>query len=596
MESSERKQNLHRSERGVDHTSGRRSRSKKRKISFTSQPRPYARSLSLSTHQLNQNHRHEIFQYHLKAPAAQANDATTSIRNFSYQQKLALTSLVLVDFISFCSMSIMAPFFPKEASLKGMSESLSGLVFGFYALVIFISSPFFGKIVGIISFDVHICSLPTVGARFLFMTGMFLAGSCSILFGALIHIVDQNTFVVFCFLVRGMEAIGASAFTTASYVFVAQIFPDNIGAVMGILETFVGLGMSTGPAIGGLLYTLGGFGLPFYSLGVFMVIFVPINFCLLPSESGFGVNHTSGSLWQLLKVPSVMVTGLVIVVGSNTWGFLDPTLEPHLRQFSLSADQLGLVFLLTSGLYAIFSPIWGLISDRVNHHWSLMVVGLLMCTFGLVLLGPFPLFAFLPNTLWLNLLALSILGVAMALTLLPTFQGLLDSAVDGGCVDELSTHSLVAGLWACMYSLGEVTGPLLGGFLLEIYGFPVCATVMAGATFFTAVFILVFFSTRDAFSHIHLRGSDSKCCSRDSGVSSGGLGDLEVLHDADEDSLLSSGRQSYGTIFPSFQYTQEKLEFYAALSKEEMDSGKDMDQVTDVKRTIAMTASGACEV
>ncbi|XP_026285558.1 MFS-type transporter SLC18B1 [Frankliniella occidentalis] len=585
MESNERKQNLHRRERGVEHTSGRRSRSRKRKISYTSHPRPYARSLSLSTHQLNQNHRDEISQYRLEAPSVQATVATTSIRNFSYQQKLVLTSLVLVDFISFCSMSIMAPFFPKEASLKGMSESLSGFVFGFYALVIFVSSPIFGKI------------LPTVGPRFLFMSGMFLAGCCSILFGALIHIVDQNTFVVFCFLVRGMEAIGASAFTTASYVFVAQIFPDNIGAVMGILETFVGLGMSTGPAIGGLLYTLGGFGLPFYSLGVFMVVFVPINFCLLPSESGFGVDQSSSSLWQLLKVPSVLVTGLVIVVGSNTWGFLDPTLEPHLRQFSLSADQLGLVFLLTSGLYAIFSPIWGLLSDRVNHHWSLMVIGLLLCTVGLVLLGPFPLFAFLPNTLWLNLLALSILGVAMALTLLPTFQGLLDSAVDGGCVDELSTHSLVAGVWACMYSLGEVTGPLLGGFLLQVYGFPICATVMAGATFFTAIFILVFFCTRDAFSHIHHRGSDSKCCSRDSGVSSNGVCDLGVLHDADEDSLLSSGRQSYGTVFPSFQYTQEKVDFYAALSKEERDSERqDVDQVTDVKRTIAMTASGACEV
>lgn len=47
---------------------------------------------------------------------------------------------------------------------------------------------------------------------------------------------------------------------------------------------------------------------------------------------GLGVNQSSGSLWQLLKVPSVLVTGLVIVVGSNTWGFLDPTLEPHLRQ------------------------------------------------------------------------------------------------------------------------------------------------------------------------------------------------------------------------------------------------------------------------
>lgn len=532
----------------------------------------------MSAQQLNNYRGDEIFQCRVKKSGVQGTD-TSSIRNLSYQQKLVLTSLVLVDFISFCSMSIMAPFFPKEASEKGMSESLSGLVFGFYALVIFISSPFLGKI------------LPVVGARFLFMVGMFLSGGCSILFGALIHIVNQNTFVVFCFLVRGIEALGASAFTTASYVFVAQIFPENIGAVMGILETFVGLGMSTGPAIGGLLYSLGGFGLPFYSLGVIMVAFVPINFFLLPAESGFGVNQSSGSLWQLLKVPSVLVTGLVVVVGSNTWGFLDPTLEPHLRQFSLSADQLGLVFLLTSGLYAVFSPVWGLLSDRLNHHWSLMVIGLMLCTVGLVLLGPFPLLSFLPNTLWLNLVALSLLGMAMALTLLPTFQALLDSAVDGGCVDELATHSLVAGVWSCMYSLGEVTGPLLGGFLLELYGFPICATVMAGATFFTAIFILVFFTTRDTVAHLHCSEPNGKCCSRDSGVSSGG--DLGVLHDADEDALLSSGRQTYG----SFQYTQDKIDFYTALSKEENDNGKrDVDQVTDVKRTVAITASGACEV
>lgn len=55
----------------------------------------------------------QIFQYRGKRPDLNAVDAT-SVRNFSSQQKLVLTSLVLVDFISFCSMSIMAPFFPKE--------------------------------------------------------------------------------------------------------------------------------------------------------------------------------------------------------------------------------------------------------------------------------------------------------------------------------------------------------------------------------------------------------------------------------------------------------------------------------------------------
>jgi hypothetical protein len=33
-------------------------------------------------------------------------------------------------------------------------------------------------------------------------------------------------------MVRGMEALGASAYATASYVFVVDIFPENIGSVL----------------------------------------------------------------------------------------------------------------------------------------------------------------------------------------------------------------------------------------------------------------------------------------------------------------------------------------------------------------------------
>lgn len=72
----------------------------------------------------------------------------------------------------------------------------------------------------------------------------------------------------------------------------------------------------------------------------------------------------SASIFCLFKIPSIIITGLVIVVVSNTWAFLDPTLEPHLRQFGLSTNQIGLVFLLFSSLYGIFSPLWGWVADR----------------------------------------------------------------------------------------------------------------------------------------------------------------------------------------------------------------------------------------
>lgn len=61
---------------------------------------------------------------------------------------------------------------------------------------------------------------------------------------------------------------------------------------------------------------------------------------------------------------------------------------------------------------------------------------------------------------------------------------------EGGFENTLSTYSVVAGLWSCMYSLGEVIGPFLGGFLMQNYGFPTTASVMASMTF---VLVRVFF-------------------------------------------------------------------------------------------------------
>lgn len=48
----------------------------------------------------------------------------------------------------------------------------------------------------------------------------------------LAYIENFPTFAAYCFVVRGMEALGASAFATASYVFVVDIFPENIGSVL----------------------------------------------------------------------------------------------------------------------------------------------------------------------------------------------------------------------------------------------------------------------------------------------------------------------------------------------------------------------------
>lgn len=148
--------------------------------------------------------------------------------------------------------------------MKGMRSSLAGFVFSVYAFVMMVSSPFLGKI------------LPSVGAKFMLLGGIWLAGWCNVLFGVLEYVNDPTMFTVLCFVVRAVGAFGAASFSTASYTYVIHLFPDNVGLAFGLTETCVGVGMSLGPAVGGLLYGIGGYGLPFYVLGSFVLATGPL--------------------------------------------------------------------------------------------------------------------------------------------------------------------------------------------------------------------------------------------------------------------------------------------------------------------------------
>ena len=73
---------------------------------------------------------------------------------------------------------------------------------------------------------------------------------------------------------------------TASFAITAAAFPDNVGAVFGLLETFTGLGLMVGPALGGVLFQVGGFVTPFAVLGGIMVLTVPFSMMYLPRQGG----------------------------------------------------------------------------------------------------------------------------------------------------------------------------------------------------------------------------------------------------------------------------------------------------------------------
>ncbi|XP_064652548.1 MFS-type transporter SLC18B1-like [Lineus longissimus] len=433
-----------------------------------------------------------------------------SFRNFERKKKILAASLALTNFAAMFCLSVMAPFFPQLARTVGVSGTISGWIFGVFALVQFLTSPLFGKLV------------PRVGAWLLYQAGLFLAAGCTVLFGFVSYIPRDDggtVFVVFCFMLRIFMALGCTALATASFAITGHEFADYASIMFGILETFAGVGLMVGPAIGGFLYAAWGFPLPFIVIGVVMFLILILNWILLPGgieDAGLDVKSTP--VIKLLRIPSILLVCLSLVVSASIWAILDPILEPHLQEFQLGSELLGLLFLLMSASYAISSPLWGWLSEKTPDSKIVVVIGFIGSGFSLFLLAPSPLLGFAEgeNILWLNIVALLFLGVTISMAVIPTFESVLDSAELAGLEDNMGTYATVAGLWGSMYALGDFVGPVLGGLLEDAIGFQWSITYMGIGSLATGIIILVLYLYELKFGRIgalkvgdNASGSDS---------------------------------------------------------------------------------------
>ncbi|XP_041361318.1 MFS-type transporter SLC18B1-like [Gigantopelta aegis] len=413
----------------------------------------------------------------------ESTKASFSFRRLPRKEIFMFLSIGFVNFCACICFSLLAPFFPHEAEKKGVSKTVIGLIFSIFEFVIFLSSPVFGTF------------LVAIGPKFTFITGVCVCGVCAILFGLLDQCPPGNIFIVMCFLCRSVEALGCSAFITSSFALIANSFPDHVSTVFGTLETFSGLGLMIGPPIGGALYELGGYGLPFWVLGTVLLFCAAISYYLMPQQAE-AVKTYEGSILTLLKSPLIFVTGFCIFAGSFSLGFMDPTLADHLSPFKLSTFLVGLVFLCGAGMYGFTAPLWGWLSDTKGFVKSLVIVGNIISCVAYILMGPSPLFPFFPYELWLIIVSLLLVGIFLGCAILPTIKCLIQGAKEIGFEENLNTYGLVSGCFNSFFSLGTFIGPTVGGLMSQHYGFDWAATLAAGLLLMAGVLMFSYTSVK----------------------------------------------------------------------------------------------------
>ncbi|OXA37035.1 MFS-type transporter SLC18B1 [Folsomia candida] len=413
-----------------------------------------------------------------------------------------------VEIFSAMVISLQAPFYPLEAEKKGATATEFGLVFGIFELVVFIISPIYGS------------KINAIGPKLVFNLGIFVTSLSAIGFGFLDKVDDRTLFVGLSIGIRVIEALGEAAFITASFIIILRECGGNLGVAttFAAMESFYGLGLIIGPLAGGFLYQIGGYTLPFVSVGGLLLLAALFTTFALPgTKNQRELSSTSSSrsstprlenrermasvssggfqMFSLFTVPAIALAAFSIFSASASISYLNATLEPFIRINNLSPSPLatGAIFIVNGGVYAISSPIWGWICDRAPNRLKLVsILGCLLMFVGFGLIGPIPYVPLQPS-LWGVIVGQAIQGVGLGAVLVSAFIQSLQEAIKTGLPDDIQTYSLVSGVWTSMFALGAFTGATCSGLLYDIVGFRMGTFSILGLQLFVA--ILVFLST-----------------------------------------------------------------------------------------------------
>eukprot|EP01127_Copromyxa_protea_P010670 TRINITY_DN2612_c0_g1_i1.p1 TRINITY_DN2612_c0_g1~~TRINITY_DN2612_c0_g1_i1.p1 ORF type:complete len:447 (-),score=63.61 TRINITY_DN2612_c0_g1_i1:55-1395(-) len=398
--------------------------------------------------------------------ACTETETETGTTVFGIEAKALRTLVVLciINFLVFCSYPIPSPFLPGVLTERGVSHGMIGIIFSSMTAAMFVLSPF----VSLIS--------SKFSRKTMFVGSLTLEAFCIACF-AFIDRLEGTTLVGVAITLRVIAGIGATVCETLSISIVVDVVPpDKVTKIFGLMEMFAGLGLMTGPPLGGLLFQFFGFETTFFINAGLLLVTIVLSFFWLPSTNSMKPEEDVVHASNLLTCKWVWIGMLAPTLACASWGLLDTTLELHLAPFGLNPFHIGLMLLIPAATYLIFSPIVGLF--EFPGPKPLVLLGFLFLCVGTLLLGPSPFLFFLPRgSLVLDSISLLLIGLGSAFTIVPCLEMVTEEVSSKGDVTDA-----ISGLLSSAVALGNTVGPFLGSSLTGAVGFEWCTSIFSAIT------------------------------------------------------------------------------------------------------------------
>lgn len=391
----------------------------------------------------------------------------TSLSQLPKKSIIMLCIFCSGNFLGGCVFALLAPFYPALAKKKGVDQTMIGLIFSVFEMVYFCIAPILGKY------------LVQIGTKFVYHSGLLLLGGSTFIFGILDKSPPGGTFIGLSIACRAVGSVGMASMYTSQMAIASKLFPGDVATMFGIINSFQAVGLMAGPAVGGTLYTAGGFGLPFFVVGLIVLILSFATIPLIPEVNELPP-ETDKSALSLFKSVYFVLGFLGNVVFSLGISFMDPTISAHLHKLNMSTLAIGFVMAIAPAFEAITSPAWGYLCDKKNLKNIISLCTNAFIVLALLAIGPSPLLPFLPFTITTVVLGLLLYGICAGGIVLSSMKMLLVGASEQGFDESASTSGLVVGMLGSGFCTGAMLGPLLGSWLVQMYGFPWAATIFAG--------------------------------------------------------------------------------------------------------------------
>lgn len=398
--------------------------------------------------------------------------------------------LASIAFFVALGFGIVIPSIPIYAESFGVSAFAASAVISAFALMRFVSSPFAGAWTN------------RFGERNVLATGLAIVAISSFFAGL------AQTYVHLLIL-RGIGGIGSAMFTVSAMALLLRVVEaDQRGRASAAWQGGFLVGGIAGPAIGGILLAVSIRAPFFFYAGTLAVATVIALVFLSPArlaarEAVVEASDTSPEGVEPAGVAAPRAGGwaeLREALGNGAYrAALAVNLATGLTAFGLRSALIplfvieglkqgpslsGWAFLVAAGVQAVFLLPAGRLTDLRGRRPA-MIIGTVATVLGMLMLVIDDL-----ATGWLSV-ALVVFFASMVVTSIGTaFLGSAPSAVVGDIMGGRQGGSVVA-TFQMVSDFGAVVGPLLGGLLLDLYGFEWAFAVGAAVAAVALVFTLL---------------------------------------------------------------------------------------------------------